>query len=122
MKIGDLARATGISTRLLRYYEEQGLITPYRTTSGHRVYGRDAADQVRHIRDLLAAGLSTSAIRDLLPCVEGPGLTLRHCAAPTLASHLKGMDDRISSLQAARTALADLLTRSTWESAPTRRR
>jgi DNA-binding transcriptional MerR regulator len=73
MKIGDLARATGVSTRLLRYYEEQGLITPYRTGSGHRVYGHDAVDHVRHIRDLLAAGLSTSAIRELLPCVEGPG-------------------------------------------------
>nr|WP_042177710.1 MerR family transcriptional regulator [Kibdelosporangium sp. MJ126-NF4] len=112
MKIGDLARATGVSPRLLRYYEEQGLITPYRTGSGHRVYGRDAPDHVRHIRDLLAAGLTTSVIRDLLPCVEGPGLTLQHCAAPMLATHLRGMDDRISSMQTARSALADLLTRT----------
>ncbi|WP_440590039.1 MerR family DNA-binding transcriptional regulator [Mycolicibacterium hodleri] len=36
MKIGELAERTGASRRLLRYYEEQGLITPSRAVNGYR--------------------------------------------------------------------------------------
>ncbi|TBL33964.1 MerR family DNA-binding transcriptional regulator [Verrucosispora sp. NA02020] len=36
MKIGELSRLTGVSPRLLRYYEEQGLLTSYRIGAGHR--------------------------------------------------------------------------------------
>jgi DNA-binding transcriptional MerR regulator len=113
MKIGDLARETGVSPRLLRYYEEQGLLAPYRTSAGHRVYAHNAPDHVRHIRSLLAAGLATSTIRELLPCVEGPGPAFQHCAAPMLMDHLKGMDDKISAMQQARSVLADLIPRLT---------
>ncbi len=41
MKIGDLARETGVSPRLLRYYEEQGLLTSHRVGGGHRRYADD---------------------------------------------------------------------------------
>lgn len=110
MKIGELARETGVSPRLLRYYEEQGLLTSYRVGGGHRRYTDDAPVVVGHIRALLAAGLPTSVIREVLPCVEGPGPELEHCAAPTLREQLRGLDDKISTLQNARSALAALLT------------
>ncbi|SCL68803.1 DNA-binding transcriptional regulator, MerR family [Micromonospora citrea] len=109
MKIGDLARATGVSPRLLRYYEEQGLLTSHRAGGGHRRYAEDAVATVRHIRALLAAGLPTSVIREVLPCVEGPGLELEHCAAPTLRVQLDSLDGKISALQDARSALAGIL-------------
>ncbi|MEQ0558143.1 MerR family transcriptional regulator [Amycolatopsis sp. NEAU-NG30] len=109
MKIGELARRTGVSPRLLRYYEEQGLLTSERAGRGHRRYAEDAPDVVEHIRALLAAGLSTSAIRELLPCVEAPGPALEHCAAPMLRDHLEGIDGKISTLQNSRAALSDLL-------------
>ncbi|WP_199432641.1 MerR family transcriptional regulator [Qaidamihabitans albus] len=113
MKIGDLARATGVSPRLLRYYEEQGLLTSHRVGRGHRRYADDAPVVVGHIRALLAAGLPTSAIRQMLPCVEGPGPELNHCATATLREHLHGLDDRISTLRSARSALAGLLATTT---------
>lgn len=109
MKIGDLARETGVSPRLLRYYEEQGLLTSHRVGHGHRRYVGDAPVVVGHIRALLAAGLPTSVIRQVLPCVEGPGPELEHCAAPTLRGQLRGIDNKISTLQNARSALSDLL-------------
>jgi DNA-binding transcriptional MerR regulator len=56
MRIGDLARATGVKPRLLRYYEEQGLLTPLRQPNGYRQYARSDIAAVRHIRVLLAAG------------------------------------------------------------------
>jgi DNA-binding transcriptional MerR regulator len=109
MRIGDLARETGVSPRLLRYYEEQGLLTAYRNGRGHRRYAADAPVVVAHIRSLLAAGLPTSVIRELLPCVKGPGPELEHCAAPTLRKRLDELDSRIATLQQARSALTHLL-------------
>lgn len=109
MKIGDLARATGVSPRLLRYYEEQGLLTSQRVGRGHRRYAEDAPVVVGHIRALLAAGLPTSAIREVLPCVERPGPRLQPCAAPTLREQLRGIDRKISTLQNARSSLTALL-------------
>ena len=74
MLIGDLARRTGVNARLLRYYEEQGLLRPARTAAGYRSYtGQDAAT-VRHIRLLLDAGLSTAAIAGVLHCVHDDDL------------------------------------------------
>ncbi|WP_039639161.1 MerR family transcriptional regulator [Streptomyces sp. 769] len=110
MKIGDLARATGVSPRLLRYYEEQGLLTAHRAGSGgHRRYAEDAPAVVGHIRALLAAGLTTRVIRELLPCVVGPGPEFEHCAAGTLREQLHGLEDKITTLQDARSALSGIL-------------
>ena len=68
MRIGDLATAAGVSTRALRYYEEQGLLTPARSAGGHRHYAPDAVERVRWIQRLFAAGLSSNAILGLPPC------------------------------------------------------
>ncbi|WP_199736181.1 MerR family DNA-binding protein [Micromonospora sp. HM5-17] len=69
----------------------------------------DAPAGVAHIRSLLAAGLPTSVIRELLPCVRGPGPALEHCAAPTLRKWLHELDGRIAALQQARSAPTHLL-------------
>lgn len=70
MRIGELAAAAGVSTRALRYYEDHGLLTSERSSSGQRHYGADAIDRVRWIRALFAAGLSSKALVELLPCVH----------------------------------------------------
>ncbi|QNP75448.1 MerR family transcriptional regulator [Streptomyces roseirectus] len=70
MRIGELARRTGVHERLLRYYEEQGLLCPQRRPSGYREYADDDVDAVRRIRSLLAAGLSTATIAAVLPCLR----------------------------------------------------
>ncbi|GAA5178872.1 hypothetical protein GCM10023322_07070 [Rugosimonospora acidiphila] len=57
MRIGTLARETGVSERLLRYYEEQGLLRPVRLANGYREYDESDVTTVSHIRALLAAGL-----------------------------------------------------------------
>ncbi|GAA3850325.1 MerR family transcriptional regulator [Streptomyces sedi] len=72
MRIGELAERTGISRRLLRYYEEQGLITPERCANGYRVYSEEFVDRVTQIRGLLDAGLPTRIIRQVLPCLNRP--------------------------------------------------
>ncbi|GAA1126590.1 MerR family transcriptional regulator [Kribbella jejuensis] len=72
MRIGELARATGVSTRSLRYYEEQGLIRSSRTPGGWRDFDGSMVERVVMIQHLLAAGLSSSTIGELLPCLEAP--------------------------------------------------
>lgn len=50
MRIGALERATGVNRRLLRYYEEQGLLRPTRLANGYREYSESDVTSVRHIR------------------------------------------------------------------------
>ncbi|MEU6765049.1 MerR family transcriptional regulator [Streptomyces sp. NPDC046853] len=69
MRIGELARRTGVTTRALRYYEEQNLLTAERSDSGQRHYAEAAVDRIRVIRELYAAGLSSKTIAELTPCV-----------------------------------------------------
>jgi DNA-binding transcriptional MerR regulator len=67
MRIGELARRTGVSVRALRYYEEKGLLVPVRTTNGYRDYPRAAEFAVGCIQQLYAAGLSSSNLAQVLP-------------------------------------------------------
>jgi DNA-binding transcriptional MerR regulator len=113
VKIGELARETGVSVRLLRYYEEQGLLTTHRTNGGHRQYAPDAPVAVGRIRTLLAAGIPTKVIRDLMPCFTGNGAELDACVLDHLRTQLADLDARLADLLAARTSLVDLLTTST---------
>ncbi|MBB4931491.1 DNA-binding transcriptional MerR regulator [Lipingzhangella halophila] len=84
MRIGELSRRTGVSARLLRYYEEQGLLHPLRGPSGYREYNESDVGTVRRVRTLLAAGLATSTIAEVLPCMGDAG---EH-VAPTCAEML----------------------------------
>ena len=70
MRIGEVARRSGVSVRALRYYEEQGLLTVGRTPGGQREYADDAVSRVRFYQQLYAAGLSSRRIAELLPCLD----------------------------------------------------
>ena len=112
MRIGELARTTGTTPRSLRYYEEQGLLRSQREGTGHRRYDDEAVTTVTHIRALLAAGVPTALIYDLLPCVRGPLTQLEQCAAPVLQEQLNRVDDQIAALAVARSRLRGLLERA----------
>ncbi|WP_043785125.1 MerR family transcriptional regulator [Amycolatopsis rifamycinica] len=96
MRIGELARRTGVSQRALRYYEHQGLLTPDRRPSGYRVYGETDVAAVRRIRILLAAGLSTAQIGEVLPClVDDDGRLSPSC--PELVDALRQQRSRLDA-------------------------
>ncbi|MFD7233833.1 MerR family transcriptional regulator [Streptomyces syringium] len=113
MRIGELSRRTGVSERLLRYYEEQGLLRPHRRPSGYREYRDEDIDTVRGIRTLLAAGLSTTTIGELLPCMvdDGRGLTPA-CPEmlPDLYRERQRISDAVADLLAARGVLDSIIT------------
>lgn len=84
MRIGELAERTGVSVRALRYYEEQGLLASERSQSGQRHYPDQAADRVRLIQQLYAAGISSASILEMLPCV------MTGVASPEVLATLRG--------------------------------
>ncbi|PRG77699.1 MerR family transcriptional regulator [Burkholderia multivorans] len=115
MKIGELSRRSGISVRMLRYYEEQGLLQPNRRESGYREYGEADEQRVRRITLLGHAGLKLGTIRDLLPCVLSDRPDFEPCSGvlATLKRELAGIDERIKCLQSSRKILADYLGKLT---------
>ena len=59
LRIGELARRTGVATELLRAWERRyGLLSPTRTEAGYRLYSAADVSRVRRMRELLATGLS----------------------------------------------------------------
>jgi DNA-binding transcriptional MerR regulator len=88
MRIGELARRTGVSERSLRYYEEQGLLTADRTSGGHRDYPERTVDRVIRIQELYAAGLHSKKIARLLPCMRDTDGGPSEIATPQLVDDL----------------------------------
>jgi DNA-binding transcriptional MerR regulator len=70
MRIGELAEASGVSVRSLRYYEENGLIRSERSPGGWRDFDPSMVERVVTIQHLFAAGLCSATINELLPCLE----------------------------------------------------
>ncbi|MEO3764732.1 MerR family transcriptional regulator [Streptomyces sp. B8F3] len=98
MRIGELAHRTGVSRRLLRYYEEQGLLHPVRLSNGYREYGDRDVATVRHIRVLLDAGLGTAVITRILDCVDdGPVRRLVTTGCPGVVARLSREQARITT-------------------------
>ncbi|MYW66348.1 MerR family transcriptional regulator [Streptomyces sp. SID8379] len=109
MRIGELSAQTGVSVRLLRYYEEQGLLTAGRTAGGQRVYDAGAPRTVRRIRAFLGAGLPTRVIREILDCVCGSEAEVEPCLTPVLLGRLREIEERIEDLQGSRASLTGIL-------------
>lgn len=106
MLIGELSHRTGVSARLLRYYEEQELLLPTRDTNGYRQYAEDAPARVERIRELLDAGLPTREIRELLPCATEDGLRPCDRSRSIVRSGLDRLDEQIADLNHKRLLLA----------------
>ncbi|MGD1896645.1 MAG: MerR family transcriptional regulator [Phormidesmis sp.] len=74
LKIGELAKQTGLSVRTLHYYDEIELLVPsHRTSADHRLYSDDDIIRLQQILSLRQLGLSLSEIRD---CLERPDYSL----------------------------------------------
>ncbi|MEV6020797.1 HEAT repeat domain-containing protein [Streptomyces sp. NPDC051997] len=71
MLIGEVARRSGVSARMLRHYESLGLVRPSgRTGSGYREYSGDDIRRIFHIESLRSLGLS---LREIGRALDDPG-------------------------------------------------
>ncbi|MFF3751851.1 MerR family transcriptional regulator [Streptomyces sp. NPDC002018] len=114
MRIGELAERTGTSRRLLRYYEQQGLIGSGRSPNGYRQYDESAVGRVLQVRGLLDAGLPTRVIQQVLPCLDTPRSSIRFSGVTpgtiaVLERERDRMSERIQCLTHNRDAIAGYL-------------
>ncbi|MCO8271672.1 MerR family transcriptional regulator [Actinoplanes sp. TRM 88003] len=73
MLIGDVARRSGVSTRMLRHYDRLGLVRPTgRTVGNYREYSAEDIRRIFHVESLRSLGLSLKQIGSAL---EDPGFT-----------------------------------------------
>ena len=108
MRIGELAEATGVSARSLRYYEDQGLLPPTeRTPAGYRDYGPEAAARIDFIHRGQAAGLTLAQIRQILDIRDHGHAPCGH-VRDLLDARLIDIDQQITQLTALRDNIAAL--------------
>ena len=107
MRIGELAKLAGTSTRSLRYYEAQGLLTARRAANGHREYDESDLRLVREIRSLLEIGFALEETRPFVECLRAGNPTGDVCPAAieVYRRKLAELNDGIERLSAIRDQL-----------------
>lgn len=107
MNIGDAAKASGVSAKMIRYYEETGLIPPAnRSGSGYRVYSEQDVHMLRFIRRARDLGFSVGGIEELLglwrdrtrQSADVKRLALAHVA--DLRQKIRELEDMAGTLEA----------------------
>jgi Cu(I)-responsive transcriptional regulator len=109
MWISQTARAAGVNTQTLRYYERRGLLPkPSRRGSGYREYSPDAVRMVRFIKRAQALGFSLDEIEQLAR-LRGVRRSERHRVRAIAGRKIADIDRKIAHLQSMREALTTLV-------------
>lgn len=116
MRIGELAEKSGVSVRALRYYEEQGMLVPERSTGGHRSYPDAGVGVVWLIQQFYAAGLSSKSIQAIMPSVRAGRATPE--ALELLVTERDRIDKLARELTDARERLDAIITAAGADSCP----
>ena len=110
MKIGEFSRHSGISVRMLRFYETAGVIAPRRTAAGYRQYNVSDTEFVRKAALLNHAGVPLKDIALMRDCLHDEPQDF----CPELRGRLHAAQERlaeqIADLQQSARLLAELLS------------
>ncbi|GAA2360055.1 MerR family transcriptional regulator [Catellatospora methionotrophica] len=112
MRIGELARRAGTSTRTLRYYDQHGLLRSRRADNGYRAFDEAELRVVDEIRSLLAVGFDLDDIRPFVACLRAGHATGDVCpdSVAVLRRKLAEVDTCVDRLNAVRDQLHQQLT------------
>ncbi|RPF36402.1 MerR family transcriptional regulator [Streptomyces sp. TLI_185] len=104
LTIGELARSTGLTVRTIRYWSDEGVLTPVtRSTGGYRLYDAESAARLELIRTLRELGLGLADVRKVL---DG-----ERTVAEVAAAHVVALDAQIRSLKVTRAVLSTVARR-----------
>ena len=110
--IGELAERSGLTTKAIRFYEEQGLLQPAtRTRAGYRVYGEDALDRLAFVRAGQAVGFTLGELREVVVFRDRGQAPCTHVSA-LLEQKAAEVDARIAEIVELRGALEGLRDRA----------
>lgn len=117
MNIGEIARASGLPAKTIRYYEDIGLIDPKRGANGYRSFGGEDLHRLAFLGRARALGFSIEDCRGLLALYDD-----RDRASAEVKSiaqdHLSRIDKKLDELNAMRAALAELVRCCSGDSRP----
>ncbi|MEJ2886055.1 MerR family transcriptional regulator [Actinomycetospora aeridis] len=100
--VGELAEATGLSVRVLRHWDERGVVSPSRTPAGHRLYSPTDVVRLHRAITLRALGLRLDQVAALLDGSDPD-------PAATLRCHLAEVDADLRRRRTVRDRLAEVL-------------
>lgn len=113
LKIGEVARRTGIGIETLRFYERSGLLKPpARTMSGYRVYDDEAMERLDFIKRAQTLGFTLDEIRQIINESAG-GVSPCADVRSIMKRRLKELDERMAVMKRYRDELAEMLIE--WE-------
>lgn len=122
MRIGQLAKESGVTVPTLRFYEQRGLLAkPRRLASGYREYANDTVATVRFVRRAQHLGFTLEEVRDLLRYWSDSS---RSCGAVEKRARetLQRIDAKMAGLEQMREALTQYVTacrtRTTMQDCP----
>ncbi|MCP8898021.1 Cu(I)-responsive transcriptional regulator [Gilvimarinus xylanilyticus] len=117
MKIGEVARETGLSAKAIRHYEAEGLVSSRRLDNGYRDYTQANVTQLTLIARARKVGFSLDECRELLTL---QGDTDRHSSDVKRAVEHKiaQLDEQLDHLHAMRDTLVALASRCRGDEAP----
>ncbi len=109
MNIGEASAASGVSAKMIRYYEETGLIPPAgRTASGYRTYGPKEVQILRFVRRARDLGFPMEKVADLLALWRDrsrASADVKHLAEAQVVA----LENRIREMQEMKAALEHLV-------------
>ncbi len=109
MNIGEAAKTSGVSAKMIRYYEETGLIPPAgRTRSGYRTYGPKEVQVLRFVRRARDLGFPVAQVADLLALWRDRGRAsadVKRLAEAQVAA----LEARIAEMEAMKATLTHLV-------------
>jgi MerR family copper efflux transcriptional regulator len=118
MNIGQASKATGVSTKMIRYYESVGLIRPAdRTESNYRDFSDRDVNELRFIRRARNLGFSVEEITHLLSLWRDRDRSSREVKA-IADKHVADLDARIAEMTAMADTLRDLARRCAGDDRP----
>jgi DNA-binding transcriptional MerR regulator len=104
LTIGELARATGLTVRTIRYWSDEGVLTPVtRSSGGYRLYDSEGVARLELIRTLRELGLGLADVRRVLAG--------ERTVAEVAATHVAALDAQIRALKVTRAVLSTVARR-----------
>lgn len=99
MNIGEASKESGVSSKMIRYYEQIGLISPaLRTASSYRTYGDNDVHTLRFIRRARDLGFSVEQIKELLALWRDRSRASSDVKAVAL-EHIAELERKVAAIQ-----------------------